>query len=866
MSLSATKPTQLKEDNRNIRGSNQNSLAFLMLLGVPLSWSVVTGIISTTVFSRNYSMNFVHVFIIVGILGLIFTYKVAIKGMLFLSGGFFIVAFFSVLFALDSPNLLGALGRLLRNTFRYVIGIENHTLAYERLVVWMISITISLFVVIFLYYRFIFTVLFIVLAVTFSILITSPYFSYPLSLYVFILCTLTLLIGRLHQQSCERVKGTSPYARLILPFSFVFIFLVSFLPIPNQGVALGQSMIARPFNYMNETFYNMTSRRDFSIRQVGFGSGVDDRLGGSIVLNHEVFMRVRSDGRLPLYITGATSDTYTGYSWKNTFPADTPIDFNEIEQNLELLERFINHDIIITRWFSHEYVSAEELFREINPFTGEFVFMRSFDIQEVIWNLEVEYYTLEIDVTHFRPSFAFHSGMVNGITTEEEGIYFFRNKEGRIVLNQRFQREASYKVHFHTINHIPFISNLPPWFSYVGYLQGKSDYPEDYWVETIVQAVGGSKWIHVPITLITIRFKDFEITYRDLLDDYLIPRAARITEIYTALPENFPPVIGELAAYVTAGAETNYIKMRLLEQFLSQNFTYTLSPGDPPEDQDFVYHFLFDLQKGYCVYFATAFVTMARSLGLPARYVEGFLVNGVPDQEGYINVLNSMAHAWPEVYFEGYGWHLFEPTPAVGLPQSGEVPATGEWDWDYWMDPDLRGADFEGDRELELEPIGSGEERDGGAILEEEGSVEGFGARRVMGVFFIALTILLLIRGLWGFHLCLMQRREGNKEAVINHFASLLSYLKLLNFEIEDGETIDTFISRVCNKGFLSNRNEKKQLEDAVEIYERARYSQQEISKGERAVVESSLRLLKGRVRSCIGKGRYYAYRLIFSK
>ena len=835
-----------------------------MILGVPLSWSVVTGMISTTVFSRNYAMNFVQVFIIVGILGLIFTYKVAIKGMLFLTGGFFTVAFFSVLFALDSPNLPGTLGRLLRNTFRYVIGIEGHTLAYERLVVWIISIIISLFVVVFIYYRFVFTVLFGVLAVTFSILITSPYFSYPLSLYIFIFCILTLLIKRMHQGSCERLKRLSPYTGLILPFTIVFVFLVSFLPIPEQGVALGQSMIARPFNYINETFYNITSRRDFSIRQIGFG-GVDGRLGGNVVLNHEVFMRVRSDGRLPLYITGATSDTYTGYSWENTFVASTPIDFGKVEQNLEMLERFINHDIIITRWFSHEYASTEELFKELNPFTGEVVFMRNFDIHEVIWNLEVEYYTLEIDVTHFRPSFAFHSGIVNDITTDEEGIYFLRDREGRIILNQRFQREANYKVRYYTINQISFISNLPPWFSYVGYLQEKSEHPEDYWVETIVQAVGGSKWIHVPITLITIRFNDFEITYRDLLNDYLIPRAARITEVYTTLPENFPVAIGELATYITAEAETNYMKMRRLEEFLSQNFAYTLSPGDPPENQDFVYHFLFELQKGYCVYFATAFVTMARSLGLPARYVEGFLVNGIPDGEGYINVLNSMAHAWPEVYFEGYGWHPFEPTPASGLPQLREIPVTGEWDWDYWMDPELMGVDYEDNREIQLpERTERGDEIYPDPIWEEEGRLSRPGFFRAIGIFLIVLVVLLLIRGLRIFLIRLEQQRKENKEAVINGFGSLLSYLKVLNYEIREGETIYTFISRVCNKDFFDNVNEKKQLEEAVGIYEKARYSQQEISKGERAVIESTLRLLKGRAKSHLGKGKYYFYRLIF--
>jgi len=66
-------------------------------------------------------------------------------------------------------------------------------------------------------------------------------------------------------------------------------------------------------------------------------------------------------------------------------------------------------------------------------------------------------------------------------------------------------------------------------------------------------------------------------------------------------------------------------------------------------------------------------VILARSIGLPARYVEGFVLP-VRSKDGVYEVTNKQAHAWPEIYFEGFGWVSFEPTP-VYQQNSFTVPA-----------------------------------------------------------------------------------------------------------------------------------------------------------------------------------------------
>ncbi len=111
-------------------------------------------------------------------------------------------------------------------------------------------------------------------------------------------------------------------------------------------------------------------------------------------------------------------------------------------------------------------------------------------------------------------------------------------------------------------------------------------------------------------------------------------------------------------------AASDYEKLLAIEDLLS-SLQYDLEPGELPERVDtaaeFLDYLLFESQKGYCVHYATAFVLLARAQGLPARFVQGYsfsLKNGQADVRSY------MAHAWPEVYLNGFGWLDFEPTPS----------------------------------------------------------------------------------------------------------------------------------------------------------------------------------------------------------
>jgi transglutaminase-like putative cysteine protease len=149
-------------------------------------------------------------------------------------------------------------------------------------------------------------------------------------------------------------------------------------------------------------------------------------------------------------------------------------------------------------------------------------------------------------------------------------------------------------------------------------------------------------------------------------------------DAYLALPEELPGRVGDLAQEVTADAPTVYDQALALQSYL-RGYEYTLDLPAPPTDHDVVDYFLFDLQRGYCDYYATAMVVMARSLGIPARLAVGYATGEYdPELEAY-QITQANSHSWAEIYFPEYGWIRFEPTAA--LPAAGGGYTLDEEDW-----------------------------------------------------------------------------------------------------------------------------------------------------------------------------------------
>lgn len=98
--------------------------------------------------------------------------------------------------------------------------------------------------------------------------------------------------------------------------------------------------------------------------------------------------------------------------------------------------------------------------------------------------------------------------------------------------------------------------------------------------------------------------------------------------------------------------------------YFRNNFTYSV---DAENGEDAVFSFLYDTQEGHCALFATAMTLCLRDMGIPARYVTGYVVSGSGKEtdDGYVYTLAERdLHAWVEAYFEGVGWLPFDPTAA----------------------------------------------------------------------------------------------------------------------------------------------------------------------------------------------------------
>ncbi len=134
-----------------------------------------------------------------------------------------------------------------------------------------------------------------------------------------------------------------------------------------------------------------------------------------------------------------------------------------------------------------------------------------------------------------------------------------------------------------------------------------------------------------------------------------------ITQRYLQLPETVPDRARALALELTATAPTPYDRAVAIEAHL-RTIPYSLEVYTPPRNRDVVDYFLFDLQKGYCDYYASSMVVMARAAGVPARFVIGYAPSPYDYRTDQYVVREAEAHSWVQVYFPEYGWIDFEPT------------------------------------------------------------------------------------------------------------------------------------------------------------------------------------------------------------
>ena len=218
-----------------------------------------------------------------------------------------------------------------------------------------------------------------------------------------------------------------------------------------------------------------------------------------------------------------------------------------------------------------------------------------------------------------------------------------------------------------------------------------------------------------------------------------------------------------------------------------------------PDGKDFVEYFLTESHRGYCMHFASAATLILRTMGIPARYVSGFTADTVAGKQ--VDVPDRAAHAWVEIYIDGYGWYPIEVTP--------------DYNWDTapgWEEDPLASSQqpSEAPEESELPvpsgmPLPSQNPQDG-----PEGS--NAGERDIWMILVWPALLLGLAVLLWLGQYLPKRLRAGRQAGPDTNRAALHSYHYLLRLERWGGE-VD---------------------EEALELAEKARFSQHTLTDEER--------------------------------
>ena len=131
---------------------------------------------------------------------------------------------------------------------------------------------------------------------------------------------------------------------------------------------------------------------------------------------------------------------------------------------------------------------------------------------------------------------------------------------------------------------------------------------------------------------------------------------------WIALPPDLPTRDMDLASTIVVGAHDRVDVVTAVESYVRAHETYNLNSPLPAQGVDAVDDFLFVSHQGFCEQFATATVVLLRSLGIPARFVTGYVDGDTTTAPGKRIFRGSDAHAWVQVFYPGVGWVDSDPT------------------------------------------------------------------------------------------------------------------------------------------------------------------------------------------------------------
>jgi len=737
-----------------------------------------------------------------------------------------------VLFYSDHRKLLKLVSNYFYWLYDYMMYLDTPDAAYQFITVTALCFAAAVFTYIFIIKRFRFLV---VLAAGICIFVVQVSYEMTLSIASFYLFLAAALIMYLkHVYKIKASKGLNDYSSSCvitlwsIPISIIIILLASQIhasdkPIQwewlDNKIFSAYSSLRKKFDYETFDYFSLSASSGFGDR--------NSLLGGRVRLDRTNVLQVNTNKKI--YLRGVSKDLYTGSRWLNSIEELVPAD-----QGLKSL-----------------YSDTEEMLEGMKILTGEDDFLDKYFIET----------SISVTFMNLKTKSLFIPSKISSIDFTSDSLNLYVSDTGDYSSDKRLTKGFSYKMNAYTpkagADEFADVLRKSRKGLYDEYLKSMS---ERFKAAAEVYNTKISPGVDV-VDIYTKGVKPliYNDEYQKVKD--LSENSRLIYEKYLQLPEELPQRVKDLAASLVVSADNDYDKAKAIENYLAGKYTYNLDVRSTPRNRDFVDYFLFDLQEGYCSYFASAMTILARCVGLPARYVEGYMLPPEPSRDNYnlYFITNMQAHAWTEIYFEGYGWLPFEPTsPFRSTFYASPRPEPVSYGTSY-------SPVYEDYMAMMMKYYGQG--GTGGAVGFETGpgrSDTHWSMAVVISVSAAAGLILLLI--LFNsvqskfrlYKLAVLPARES----VIRHYEYYLRILRLSGLELEPSETPYQFSDRIDRLLFFS----PVKFSVITDIFVRSRYSMHDISEKEKQQLMEFVPAFLEEVKMNMGKLKYFALKYILGK
>ncbi len=585
---------------------------------------------------------------------------------------------------------------------------------------------------------------------------------YPFALYIFLLLACCLI--QANKTFFTKYGGSSlpvySFAIFILPICIVATAISFLITAPNKPVAWNFVTInaTRAVNFFNEYFY----LRGLDAATVFTAESDIVRLGGDMPQSNTEIMTVQTP--VPLYLRFNSFDTYDGTTWQRLFIRDSELPYNEDKKGF-----------VIPNNFDKLLLSELTGYRMLQPLP--------------------EYFTphqARITFGNHRSRALYTTFNAEMLAYDSEKEFVVYNESDVLISNKTHGKDFSYILTFSTLDR-----NEPE-------VDTRLNYAE--------------RGIYNQVLRYYDEFYSRAYDYHDLAG--IINRIDTINSTYTQLPDTLPIRVRELAGKITQFSYTDYQRAAAIEEYLSTNFTYTKEPPPLPEGADFVDHFLFEGKTGYCTYYASAMTVLSRCVGLPTRYVSGYIAEPATSGEP-VTLTYEQAHAWAEVYLEGIGWVNFEPTSPYNANRQQAAQANySSSGYSYYEDYM---------NQMQLYNTGEMAPYDGAAETAPDTRFDWFFNNLKLYLPLLSIAALLLLLLL----LCLLNiiirrlrlfrlKRLQPRPSIIAAYIYYTKLLRLYGIKPDKGETPRQFAARADKYLLLSPIT----FAEATTLFENARYSE----------------------------------------